>query len=370
MQVLSTFLKAGVPIAKLKHFRDILEGGAFRLTDTTHMLDLLPFVLGQEKTKIKEEISGKHVSLVFDGTTRLGEVLVVILRFIVDWKLEQRLVRLKFLRNTMKGEEVARELISIVSVDMGVPSNLLIGCMRDRASVNNVAMNTVSIVYSTLLDIGCYSHTLDRIGEKFATPTLDTFSSLWISLFSHSPKAKARWRELTGKSVVSFSKTRWWSRWEVMHQLFLFFGDVHPFLTTNTDIGPSLRTKMLEILNDGQKSALLQTELAAVIDLGEKFVKATYTLEGDGVLVTDCYEVINELRAAIHVAHYPNVRAIATKIRPLDVTNQQQLFTYAMSCLKPGIDYFEAKFADDTKCPLSAFGLARVRINVIQISEG
>ncbi len=49
---------------------------------------------------------------------------------------------------------------------------------------------------------------------------------------------------------------------------------------------------MLEILTDPQKLAFLQIELAAVIDLGETFVKATYRLEGDGALVFECYEII------------------------------------------------------------------------------
>lgn len=79
-------MKAGVPISKLNIFRDILEAGAFRLTDTSHTLDLVPFVLSET---IKAEM---FISLIFDGTTRLGEVLVIILRYIKDWKINQRLV--------------------------------------------------------------------------------------------------------------------------------------------------------------------------------------------------------------------------------------------------------------------------------------
>lgn len=66
----------------------------------------------------------------------------------------------------MSGEEVARELINILSVMLGVESRLL-AAMRDRASVNNAAMRVVSIVYPNVLDVGCFSHTLDIVGEKF-----------------------------------------------------------------------------------------------------------------------------------------------------------------------------------------------------------
>ena len=118
VEVLSAFLETGVPISKLNRFRPLLEAGGFRLTDTRHMLDLVPFVLQDEHSRIKSEINSKCVSLTFDGTTCLGEVLV---RFISDWKINQRLVRLKFLQKSMTGEEIAREIIEIFSVRMGHP---------------------------------------------------------------------------------------------------------------------------------------------------------------------------------------------------------------------------------------------------------
>ena len=42
------------------------------------MSDLIPFILQQEKEQIKKEISGKTISVVFDGTSRLGEVFVIV----------------------------------------------------------------------------------------------------------------------------------------------------------------------------------------------------------------------------------------------------------------------------------------------------
>ena len=39
--------------------------------------------------------------------------------------------------------------------------------MCDRASVNNVAIQTLKIVYPCLLDVGYFLHTqLDHVGEK------------------------------------------------------------------------------------------------------------------------------------------------------------------------------------------------------------
>ena len=55
-------------------------------------------------------------------------------------------------------------------------------------------------------------------------------------------------------------------------------------------------------------------ELAATIDVGEHFVKATYFLEGDGPLIFSCYEKVSAVNQACQAPHYPNVHAIATAI--------------------------------------------------------
>lgn len=369
VKVVKAFLEAGICLSKLKFFRPILEEGNYQLADRRVMQDLIPFILDQERGKIKDEIDGKHVAVIFDGTTRLGEVLAVVLRVVNGWTIQQRLVRLKFIKHSMKGEEVARELIQLLSTELGIHSHLLLAVMRDGASVNNVAMNTVSIVYPRVTDIGCFSHKLDHVGEKFNTPTLGVFSALWISLFAHSPKVKALWKEQTGRSMATSSKTRWWSRWEVLHQVLQQFGDVEPFLHNNPDISPATRSKLLQILSDPLENSRLKVELAVVIDLGKHFVEATYTLEGDGPLVVDCYETIVKLRAVIHSNNYPNTLAVIREFgQPPAI--EQQWHTYALQCVAPGIQYFHAKYGKDSEKPLAVFKAARlfspIRIHEIQ----
>ena len=70
--------------------------------------------------------------------------------------------------------------------------------MNDRASVNNSAMRTLKIIYPNVVDIGCFSHTHDHLGENFNTLVLDQFVKTWINLFSRSPMVKLAWREKTG----------------------------------------------------------------------------------------------------------------------------------------------------------------------------
>ena len=50
------------------------------------------------------------MAVTFDGSTRLGEALAIVLRYVSDeWTLEQRLIRLQLLAKSLNGEEIARE---------------------------------------------------------------------------------------------------------------------------------------------------------------------------------------------------------------------------------------------------------------------
>ena len=97
------------------------------------------------------------------------------------------------------------------------PPHFIVAAMRDRASVNEAAMRTIKVLYNQLTDIGCFSHTLDLVGEEMNTLVLDCFSKGWIGVFSQNPKVLLLWRTRTGRCVPSYSTTRWWSRFEVIN---------------------------------------------------------------------------------------------------------------------------------------------------------
>ena len=79
VKVLTTFLRSGVALNKLDDFRDLLEQSGYRLAGRRTMSDLIPFVHKEEQSRVKKEIEGQRVSVVFDGTRRLGEALAIIL---------------------------------------------------------------------------------------------------------------------------------------------------------------------------------------------------------------------------------------------------------------------------------------------------
>ena len=266
-------MRAGIPLNKMVCFREIFEENALRLTDRSHMANLIPFIVEQEKQKLKKEVLGKDVSVCFDGTTRLGEALVIIVRFLENWKLRQRLVQVKIIAKSMTGEELARELIDTLSTNYSVSSSQLLAVMRDRCSVNNVALRTLKVVYPSLVDIGCIAHTINIAGERFKIPVLNEFINIWNSLFAHSAKARLCWKNQTGLSVPTYSPTRWWSKFEVMKDVLVKFGDVEEFVRGNDEFSPATKSKLLAIVSDSSKKGQLLLELAAVVDAGEGMVK-------------------------------------------------------------------------------------------------
>ena len=110
------------------------------------MSDLIPFAHQEEQRRVKTDVHGQKVVVIFDGTSRIGEAMVIILRFVdKDWIIQHRLIGLQLLAKSMTGEKIARELISVLQVQYDVDSSSLIAAMHDRASVNNIAMSFVCV---------------------------------------------------------------------------------------------------------------------------------------------------------------------------------------------------------------------------------
>ena len=196
-------MKAGVPLNKIDCFQELLEEEEFSLTLSRHLSDFIDVIAKDERKKVKEEIEGRDVSIIFDGTTHVAEALNIILRFVTEWKVHQRLIRLLLVTKPMNGEELAHQLLSSLFVDFSIPPSSLLAAARDRASVNNVAIRHLKILYPNLVDIGCFSHTLDHVGEKMATPNLEKFMKLWVSLFAHSAHSRNAFKATMDSSLSS-----------------------------------------------------------------------------------------------------------------------------------------------------------------------
>ena len=322
-EVVEEFLKAGIPISKIDKLHSLLEKNGHRLTSSSNLAQYITLIFKQEVDTIKKELSlpgqgdmTRDVSVIFDGSTRQGEAIAIISRFIDDqWAITQRLIRIDVCSKSVNAVELARVLNEALCVEFGIRANSLLAAMRDGASVNQAALNRIQFFFLKMLNIVCFSHNLDNVGSHLVTPTLQEFGILWVRLF-HSYRAKLAWKDLTGRKAKSYSETRWWSKWEVYKQLLEQFGDVPRFLqeTATEKIAPNIVRQLQDLLSDPESLVNLKLELAVTIDVGEHFVKATYFLEGDGPLVFSCYEKLKAVAEACQAPYFPNVHAVVAAI--------------------------------------------------------
>ena len=58
-KVVTSFLKAGVPLSKIDCFRDLLEENAFQLSQASNLSQLVPFIHQQEQISVKNQLINK-----------------------------------------------------------------------------------------------------------------------------------------------------------------------------------------------------------------------------------------------------------------------------------------------------------------------
>ena len=209
---------------------------------------------------------GKDVSIIFDGTTRDGEVLVLLLRFVDEWELKVRLVRFQLVKRSVCGDDLARIMIEVLHCKLGVLQGQLLAAMRDRASVNTCALRTVSVLYPDMLDVGCIFHFLDRVGVKCKTPALTPFMSTWNVIFKTSIKARRVWSQISGRGMPRYNSTRWWSLWECLKVVFEEWNHVYAFLQSNEAFAEVSRRKLSDLIQ--QSSLQIRVEQAAMMEMG------------------------------------------------------------------------------------------------------
>ena len=137
-ELVKALLKAGSPLLKVDILRPFLEKYGHPLTSRNHLAECIPMILQKKIDFVKSEIAANSAfPEIFDESTRLGEALAIIVRFIdKDWNIQQRPLKLEILAKSMNVEELAQRLIQCLAVDYGMQPNHLLAAMRDGASLN------------------------------------------------------------------------------------------------------------------------------------------------------------------------------------------------------------------------------------------
>ena len=135
-----SFLSAGIPFSKIDHLHSFLEKYGHRLTAHGHLSQMIPSVLKKEKTTLRTELSQVDAcSVIFDGSTRLGEALAIVVCLVdSQWNVQQHLIRLQALAKSLKANELAQCLIQIFAVEYSTRPGLLLVAIKDHSMKSRI----------------------------------------------------------------------------------------------------------------------------------------------------------------------------------------------------------------------------------------
>ena len=141
----------------------------------------------------------------------------------------------------------------------------------------------------------------------------------------------------------------------------LFRSDVQRFIDemVRENVAPQFSRQLVDFFSHLNNEQSLKLELAALVDVGKVFVKATYILEGDGPLAFSCFETLQGVCNPCQNVHLSYVHAIAVAKVDVDPTQNVGAFEQeAKRSVQPAIEWFLRKFNVDLRETLSAFKAA------------
>ena len=390
---LKAFLGIGLSFAAIDAMRPYLERNSRKsLTSSTNMRQLLPILIEEEFHTVMKELEGRDYLVIFDGTTKVGEVFCIVFRWVnpKTLEIEQRLVHLgKYAKSFDHNELCAATMTALgkYQAHQGTfqKRGNVVGFQKDRCSVNTLASTFLCQCYVKSRDLGCFSHTLTHVGEHFMVVLLKKFKEDLCGLMSSSHYMRNHWAKSLEESFNRPGNTRWWATWEVYFFYIGRWDDCVLCVLTSSgdgrvpDDGARIN-RLRAILTNPVTCALLKFEMGIVVLVGKMFVSATYLAEGDGPTALVVYDLVNNIniRCTSHLQNmsFPGADVIvqayaealldeqqrraaglqppavaqagAAGAQPVQFADIQAAKAFAQeaarSILRPAINYFNKKF--------------------------
>ena len=214
LALLEGALLAGIEVNKIDALRRTWEKATKSpLTGASHLRELIPIVHKAHVAEVRAFLSGKLVALAVDAASRDGECFAVTARTVnaETFVPETCLIAVRVYAASFNGAQLAKEM-SKITFEMGIAPGDIVVAIRDRARYGKVAMDVLRQIWDNALDMECFAHTLNHVGEQLKHPNLDPLLQALSYMWSVSPKARFMWKQLTGRMPPTASETRWWSR--------------------------------------------------------------------------------------------------------------------------------------------------------------
>lgn len=191
LEVLHTVLAAGDPVERIDSYRALFERAGFSLTASSHMRQLLPLIALRQHEMDVTAVKGKRVSVIFDGTSHFGELLLIFVRYDNGEAFKQRLIRLRHSDSPLDTTTLSFILDRALH-GAGIEGSSVVAFCKDTAAVNFSAVSALqsnaALTYGRALNFPCFSHTFNRIGKKLNLELAQGFIAAWSSYFSKTMK--------------------------------------------------------------------------------------------------------------------------------------------------------------------------------------
>ena len=266
--------------------------------------------------------------------------------FLFSWKIERKLLALRCFEHNFNGIELGGTIQGILQSDFQLDRTLVTAVMRDSAAVNGVACTILEQIFQQMVDMNCFSHTLDNVGHHLRVPEAERLLSTLINLHNPSPTSRTLWRNRFGVTPKSVSETRWWSRWEFAVCVLTGFLDLPTYIDTleKNNCSPAHTRELRSLMTD----PLLHFQLLVMKTAIEPFVKLTYELEGDGFLIPFVYD---ELSALAEMCNDPGV-IFVDRVPEGEIAK-------AVGYVKPAFEYFLSRMKGDCITRVAMTRMAR-----------
>jgi hypothetical protein len=325
VHALTTLLEAGIPIEKLNNlnFRTAMET-AFKvpMTGSSHMGDLIPVVRSVQQRKLGEECTKDLYSAFWDGTTRVCEVFVFIVRTWIQSRVQHRLMECRFLDHSLTAPEQAGVIMStaLSSANPPLPLTKMLFQTVDACATNAATEPILRpVVHPANTMILCFSHFFANCGKQAQLQHVKTLVECLTAL-QVSGNAVSLFRQAFGAAPAGHSAVRWYCDYTQARQVFLGYPSLTTLYTALDASGtcPATSAKLGTLISVDEEQ--LKYQLATNEDALGPFAMACYDTESDAP--DACFWVFERIQSLItHVSiqrghngnnpGMPNVRAVA-----------------------------------------------------------
>jgi len=183
---------------------------------------------------------------------------------------------------------------------------------RDGASANVSAWDDLRRFFKNANSITCASHGLAGVGEIFDDEQycaeLKKLTEKLQYMLTISLKACSIWEQMFSRKPSRYNNTRWFAKFQFLDALPRFIKECVKHKSC-----AETAAKLDALLSDPVKFARMQIQLTVSQEALKPFEILAYVLEGDGLMIFETFERLDDLRTKLGALRLPRTEAVIAR---------------------------------------------------------